>query len=351
MANLKKIVHRTEEGIDKARFKIKDKLNLFDPVIIFPYYGYGTSDKAYLYGRILEKERFIHNDEKEENNFWINLRKVWKRYESDEVPGVDIEAEFNGSKASTTSDGEGYFSLVFEDFGGSDLKDGWHEVNLRITHLPFDIEHEEEATGEILISRQSEQDFGIISDVDDTIIKSHAMNPLQKFKTMLTKDAETRLPFDGVEKLYEQLIDDHRNPLFFISGSSYNIYDMLTAFCRNNDIPQAPFLLRTLGLNAQQWIKQDTKPYKKEHINEILRVFDKLSFICIGDSGQQDPEIYTEVHRKNPGRIKAIYIRHVHTDERKRELEKMAEDIDIPFLVMMDSKDALEHARGMDWLN
>jgi phosphatidate phosphatase APP1 len=36
-----------------------------------------------------------------------------------------------------------------------------------------------------------------------------------------------------------------------------------------------------------------------------------LRFVLIGDSGQQDPEIYREVAREFPGRVVAAYIRNV----------------------------------------
>ncbi len=349
MCSLKKIIHTTEEGIDRIKFKIKDQLALFDPVIIYPYRGFGTPSKVVLEGRILEKEAAIHGKKELKEGLWYNLKRVFKRYESDEIPGVEIEAELAGIKAQTVSDNEGYFCVEFKDLPLERLSNGWHQLRLRIMHLPFDVEFEEEANGKVLISDQ-QTDFGVISDVDDTIIKSNAMNPFEKLSIMLKNNATTRVAFENVNELYQELVNNGRNPLLFVSGSSYNLYDMLTAFCEHNDIPKAPLLLRNLGLNAKQWLKQDTAPYKKDHIERILSVYDRLSFILIGDSGQQDPEIYRDIHRENPGRVKAIYIRHLQSDKRLGELKEMAEELDIPFLLMEDSKDALQHARQMGWV-
>lgn len=344
---VKRTVHYTEDKIDELKFKVKDKLGLFDPVIIYPYRGFGNEKIAYMHGRVLEKESIIHEpNEEQEFSFWNNIKKVWKRYESDEVPGVKIFGELAGNKASTVTTDEGYFTLKFE-FDG--LANGWHKVDIKIEDMPFDLDYEAGATGEIMICDQTNA-FGIISDVDDTIIKSNAINPLKKLATMLKKDAASRVAFKGVGKLYEALIDKYNNPLFFISGSSFNLYDLLTAFCDHNKIPKAPFLLRDLGLETKQWVKQDTRPYKIEQIEKILDVYGKMSFVCIGDSGQQDPEIYSHIHKKYPGRIKAIYIRHVYSDERKNGLEEMAKDYPIPFLIMEDSNDALEHAKSMGWI-
>lgn len=340
---------KIEESLDQLKLKLKNALNLFDPVIIYPYRGYGTGEKFFLEGRVLEKEDMIHGEKEYENSLWNNIRKIWNRYESDEIPGVEIEAEMEGITSKTISNEEGFFSLVFETPQGIQIDDGWHTASLRITKMPFDVEFEETASAEILISNQNDN-FGIISDVDDTIIKSSAMNTFKKLRIMVTQDAHSRVAFDGVEKLYKQLVANGKNPLFFVSGSSWNLYDMLTSFCVHQNIPRAPFFLRNLGLSPGQWLKQDTSPYKKEHINHIMNVFSRMDFILIGDSGQQDPEIYADVCNKYPGRVKAVYIRHVHTDKRREELEQMTKSLDVPFLILEDSENALEHAGRMKWI-
>ncbi len=213
----------------------------------------------------------------------------------------------------------------------------------------FDIDYEAETTGSILVCSEN-NDFGIISDVDDTIIKSQAMNLMKKMRIMLTKNAETRVAFDKVDELYRKLSANEKNPLFFVSGSSFNLYDMLAGFCNYHNIPKAPFFLRDLGLDVSQWVKQDTSEYKKRYIGEIMDFYANLPFILIGDSGQQDPEIYTDIYNENPTRVKAIYIRHLQSEKRKNELEKMAEKTDIPFLIMENSEEAIKHATQMRWI-
>ncbi len=349
MSSIRNKISSAEEGFDQFKLKLKNALNLFDPVIIYPYHGYGTGDEFFIQGRVLEKEEVIHGEEEHDNSLWNNIRKVWKRYESDEIPGVEIEAEMEGLSAKTTSDDDGFFELKFKVPEGKTLSDGWHEALLRITNMPFDVKFEEIAKSQVLISNQHDN-FGIISDVDDTIIKSSAMSTFKKLKIMLTQNARNRVAFEGVEKLYQQLVANGKNPLFFVSGSSWNLYDMLVSFCSHQNIPTAPFFLRNLGLSPKQWLKQDTSPYKKEYITHIMTVFNRMPFILIGDSGQKDAEIYAEIIKEFPGRIKAVYIRHVYTDKRKQELQQMTESIEVPFLILNDSKNALEHAIQMNWI-
>lgn len=349
MTSLKKLANKAENTFDRAKLKVKDELNLFDPVIIYPYRGYSNGTKARIHGRILEKERMIHEEEVAEDTLWNNIRKVWKRYESDEIPRVALEGEFEGIKVTTESDEEGYFTFVFEGLKEHEISNGWHKAKIRITHMPYDLNYEECAVADILHTDQ-QNEFGIISDVDDTIIKSRAMNLIKKLRILITQNAKNRVAFEGVEEFYRQLTAGGKNPLFFISGSSYNLYDMLLKFCEYKEIPDAPFILRDLGLDARQWVKMGTMKYKKQHIEHLLEFFDKLSFIFIGDSGQKDPEIYLDIYERFPERVKAIYIRHVYTDKRKQELEEIKQSTDVPFLVMEHSREALKHAAGKGWI-
>lgn len=350
MTAIRKIAHKAEKVFDSTKLKVKDKFRLFDPVIIYPYRGYANGEKARIHGRILEKERMIHEDRQVEDTLWNNIRKVWKRYESDEIPGVGLEGEFKGIKAKTTSDEEGYFTLIFEGLNKTEIADGWHDAKIWITNMPFNLKYEESAPAKILNSSQNNE-FGIISDVDDTIIQSYAMNLIKKLRTLVTQNARNRVAFEGVEELYRRLTAKNKNPLFFISGSSYNLYDLLVKFCEYQDIPDAPFILRDLGLDARQWLKMGTIKYKKQHIHHLLEFYDQLPFVFIGDSGQKDAEIYLDIYNEFPDRVKAIYIRHVHTKKRKKELDKMIENTDVPFLVMNHSSEALQHAAENGWID
>lgn len=340
---------KAERAADKTKYRVKNKLGLFNDAIIFPYRGFGNEKEAFIRGRVLEKEEIIHGDKVVPNTLYYNLKKTWKRYASDEIPGVGVKGTFNGVEADSISDNEGYFDLHFKDLDAAALEDGWHNVELEITHMPFDLSFEEKATGEILISDQ-DNSFGVISDIDDTIIHTDIINKVQMVLNTIRYDSENRVAFEGVPELYRKLSRKHENPLLFVSGSSYNLYEMLDVFCRLNDIPKAPFLLRDLGIGPSQWVKESSHSFKTRNIEKILEVYDELPFILIGDSGEEDPEIYLHIHKKYPGRVQAIYIRHVHSDAREREINEMTEGLDIPFLLMKDSHEALEHAESMGWI-
>jgi len=347
---LKDLIIKSERVYDSVKYRIKGKLNLFNEIILFPYRGFGNENEAFLRGRVLEKEEIIHGDTVVPNTLYNNLKKTWKRYASDEIPGVGVKGILKGVEADSISDNEGYFNLHFKNLKQAELKNGWHNVELEISSMPFDLSFvKKEAKGEVLISTQNNS-FGIISDIDDTIIHTDIINKIQMVLNTIRYDSENRVAFEGVPELYQKLTGENENPLIFVSGSSYNLYEMLDTFCRLNKISKAPFVLRDLGIGPSQWIKEDSHSFKTRNIEMIMDVYDQLPFILIGDSGEEDPEIYLKIYEKYPDRVMAIYIRHVHSDARKQEIEKMTKDLDIPFLLMKDSHEALEHAESMGWI-
>jgi phosphatidate phosphatase APP1 len=84
-------------------------------------------------------------------------------------------------------------------------------------------------------------------------------------------------------------------------------------------LPLGPLMLRDFGLQRE-------KEHKRKRIEEILAAYPKLKFILIGDSGEEDPEIYAAVVNRFPERIRAIYIRSVNPS-RIGEIEKLATQV------------------------
>ena len=68
-------------------------------------------------------------------------------------------------------------------------------------------------------------------------------------------------------------------------------------------------------------------PHKPGAIAEILATYPELPFILVGDSGEEDPEIYRAVVHDHPGRILAVYIRNMLPHpERVAAVRRLAEE-------------------------
>ena len=136
--------------------------------------------------------------------------------------------------------------------------------------------------------------------------------------TAALSNARTRKPFPGVAAFYRAL---HAgvNPFFYISKSPWNLYAPLLEYLEIQELPLGPLLLRDFGLRPE-------REHKRKAIEDVLAAYPKLKFILIGDSGEEDPEIYSAVVQRHPHRIRAIYIRSV-SQKRISQIEKLATEV------------------------
>jgi phosphatidate phosphatase APP1 len=156
-------------------------------------------------------------------------------------------------------------------------------------------------------------------------------------RTTLLHNASTRLPYPGVAAFFRALHEGDgavTRPIFYVSGSPWNLYDMIERFFAIQGIPPGPLFLKDWGIDEQKFIREDTQRYKLGRIGMLLATYPALDFVLIGDSGQEDPEIYAEVVRRWPERIRAVYVRDVTADAERdaavRDLLTALADRDIP---------------------
>jgi phosphatidate phosphatase APP1 len=211
------------------------------------------------------------------------------------------------------------------------------------------------ATGKVLVPPIDAR-IGVISDMDDTVLKTHATNLWRMAKLTFLNNARTRLPFEGVGAFYRALhrgpTGDGQNPIFYVSSSAWNIYDLLVDFLDLNEIPAGPLLLRDLGLGKgqQQLFGHE---HKLQKIERILGTYPELPFVLIGDSGQDDPTIYRQVVLDFPGRIAAVYIRDIVPNHRQ-SVETIAEEIKahgVDLLLVETTVVAAAHAAEKGWIS
>ena len=350
-----KAAAHVEHGFIKAKHAVKEKLQMLDPVMIMPYYGYGNDTCVYLKGRVLEKEKI--KEKKEGASTWRHLKNTYRRYESDEIPGIRLKASYGGKELELLTDDEGFFEAEFRFDRPIDYEKSGDKVQLRLleTKTENDLLG---AEGTIFVPHK-DSEFGIISDIDDTVLVSNITYLLGKLKLMLLKDATERSPFPGIAAFLRALragCDDKvSNPLFYVSGSEWNLFDLLDNFFRYHDIPEGPFFLRDKGTRFDKPDVEPTeKKYKYSQICRILDIFPSLKFICIGDSGQHDPEIYQQVVEGYPGRILGIYIRDVSDDKRDAEIKPIIDEVKAKgteMLLLPDTLSAARHAVQMKWIN
>ena len=343
---IKNVAHVVEERFDELRFRLKRRFNLLDPFEILPYRGYGTSQVLFLKGRVLEKSGISRAGQSD--TLWHNLRNMARRFASDEVAGARVRATFRGLETETVADKEGFFEVCFRLREPLEGLSDWHPVKLSLLFPASPDGGAVRSTGQVLVPRGAR--FGIISDIDDTVVHSSATNVLKMAWIVLRNNAHTRLPFEGVAAFYRalQLGPDGGsfNPIFYVSSSPWNIYDVLEDFLDVHGVPAGPLFLKDWSLS----VLNKHRAHKLEVIRTLLSTFPELPFVLIGDSGEEDPEIYLQTIKEHPGRIRAIYIRDVTSEERDAEVKAISDEarkLGTPMVAVPDTTAAAEHAASI----
>lgn len=313
-------------------------------LLLMPYTGYANDSELTLHGRVLRARRVTPAEAR--ISAWQNFLALARLMNSAEVPGATVCAHVRSRDHQTVADGEGYFAFTIP-LDRSLERDV--EIDLRLL-APRAVDGKPIVARAFICVPPPSARFGVISDIDDTIVWTHVGNRRRMLWTLVRSNAATRKPLPGVAALYRALHDgiegDEGNPVFYVSSSPWNLYPPLVDFLRINGIPQGPIFLKDWGRHMfRQW--RDHGTHKLASIREIMTSFAHLPFVLVGDSGEQDPEIYRDVVREFPGRIVAIYIRSVSAGVlRSAEIERIACDVRAAgsdLLLVTDSETAAMH--------
>jgi phosphatidate phosphatase APP1 len=327
-----------------------------DPFELLTYRGYGSADRVHIHGRALEVRNVSVSTDAD--SLFRNLLNTYRRAETDPLPFAQVSVEYANESTTMKADDEGFFS------GRIDLAQPvagdkeWNQYEVALVEPVRPGAKTVKATGEILIPPPGAR-FGVISDIDDTVIQSRVSNFLQAARTVMLGNARTRLPFPGVAAFYRALrkgaTGDENNPIYYVSSSPWNIYDVITEFMDLQDIPRGPLLLRDWDIGPGLLASSRHFDHKGEAIRNIMRLHPAMNFILIGDTSQHDPEIYRKIVAEFPHRVKAIYIRDVTGNaERSAAVKKLAEEvlIDKSTLVLAeDTLGAAKHAVEQGWIS
>jgi phosphatidate phosphatase APP1 len=334
-----------EDKWDELRFEFKKKLGLNDPLQVVPFRTYGTARRLYIKGRVLENKGIAAAGDKD--TILNNLLNMYKRFESDEIAGAELKAILQDEEHVVTTDQEGYFVLDLNPVTPVINESLWHPVPLQVVNAPLPFT-DDVVFAEVMIP-PADAEYGIISDIDDTIVKTSATDLLAMSRITFLNNAKTRLPFAGVSEFYKALQlgrnGKRNNPFFYVSSSPWNLYDLLKDFLDLHSIPAGPLLLRDFGLDGN--VSTGHMGHKIKEIRQIMDAYPQLNFVLVGDSGQEDPVIYQEVVKLYPGRILAIYIRDVQLEERTRiavDISGLLQAEKVEMVIVDNTVEAAEHA-------
>ncbi len=335
----------------KIRATIKHQLGWLGTPLVIAYRGFGNNNVLFLKGHVTEDKGLARPETW--NSAWQNALSMIKRYSSDEIPKAKIRLEVGEHQEILVTDEHGLYETQLENKAETPQSPSkWISYSVRLQQKLTEDDQEVRATGEILIPG-SDASFGIISDIDDTILISHSTKTLRKLRLMLLHNSRTRKPFPGVDAFYQALYKGYDgnqfNPFFYVSSSEWNLYDLLDDFCSYNRLPKGVFLLRDLqgSVFSLRRSGAGNHHHKYDKIKLLFQTYPELPFVLIGDSGQHDPEIYSSIAMEYPERVKAIYIRDVtkaHRDRQVQAIISILGEKGVPMLLASDTVQISGHA-------
>lgn len=308
---------------------------------IEPYLGHGGEGGVVVRGRVFDDPPVSEAVEGE--GVLAAVQRSVRQFLTDELPGVPLRVTVAGATAEVLTDEEGYFRVHLRPELEL-LTSPWTEGTVELADRYRGLAGSHLTALRVRVPAP-EARFGVLSDVDDTILETGVQRVGRMVRQTLTGSALTRSPFPGAAELYRDL-SRGVNPVFYVSSSPWNLHAFLEAFLRHRDFPLGPLLLRDL-LGSSTGREQ-----KAKRIEEILALHPHLPFVLIGDSGEKDPEIYSETVRSHPGRILAVYIREVRLDPGDGRVEQVTDgwSADVPFVMAADTEAVRRHVVGLGLL-
>jgi len=169
-----------------------------------------------------------------------------------------------------------------------------------------------ELTGNVNLVRS--QGVGVISDFDDTVKVTHVTDRSKMLDQSLYQHfSEVK----GMSTWYQQLASQGAS-FHIVSSSPWQLYEAIDQFLDSHQFPPRSLSLKYFRFKDSSLLNifkpgVETKPAQ---IKPILESYPAKQFVLIGDSGEQDPEVYGEIYRRYRDRIQKIYIRNITNAER-----------------------------------
>ncbi len=151
--------------------------------------------------------------------------------------------------------------------------------------------------------------LSVVSDIDDTVKISNVTDRKRLMEQTFLQDF---VAAPGMAALYGDW--SARDVSFhYVSSSPWQLYSPLLEFLDGAGFPWATFSLKAVRFRDAtlfDLFKKGTET-KPPAIEAILDRYPNRRFVLVGDSGEQDPEVYAELLRKRREQILGVCIRNV----------------------------------------
>ena len=231
-------------------------------------------------------------------------QRGWRAFITAPAMNVPVTIAVGGRTIRSRSDRSGYIDVSVKDHG---LPPGWHDVRISSPDAE-DVEAAVQVIG-------GDETFGIISDIDDTVISTSLPRPFIAAWNTFVRAESARHVVPGMATMYRELLDEHPGaPIVYVSTGAWNTAPHLNRFLKKHGYPLGPLLLTDWGPTNSGWFRSGQE-HKRACLHRLANEFPNIRWLLVGDDGQHDPKIYGDFAEDRPDRVEAIAIRELTPTE------------------------------------
>jgi phosphatidate phosphatase APP1 len=265
---------------------------------VIGYTGYGSTRWVRLLARVLLTRR-----SRLEGGAELTGARGWRSFTSVPVENAEVDVRIGDRTFGVRADTSGIVDTIVD----IDLEPGWHRIELSSEGSP--------PTRAAINVVHPESRFGIVSDIDDTVMVTALPRPLLAAWHTFVVNEHARATTPGMPVLYERLVTANpRTPVVYLSTGAWNVAPTLTRFLSRNLYPRGALLLTDWGPTADRWFRSG-REHKRNSLERLAREFPEIRWLLVGDDGQHDESIYQEFAKNHPDQVAAVCIRQLTPGE------------------------------------
>ncbi len=268
-----------------------------------PYTSYATEHKVRILARTVFTSRPVRPGRQRPRHEYMRSVRGWRNFAVVVAPHTPVTVEVGGHVHSLVSDRAGVVDAVVD----TSLTPGWHDALLTLDGA------EKVVTRVLCVSESTT--FGIVSDIDDTVMVTALPRPLLAAWNAFMLHESARRVVPGMPVLYHDLVAAHPGaPVVYLSTGAWNVAPALRRFLAAHRFPAGPLLL-TDWSPTNTGIFRSGQAHKHSNLRDLIDAFPNIRWLLVGDDGQHDPSIYARLAREHPDHVCAIVLRRLSPGE------------------------------------
>ncbi|MFT3874986.1 MAG: DUF2183 domain-containing protein [Propioniciclava sp.] len=295
MSNRPFIAARIEVRFDRVAERFFRALGWQERVI--PYTAYGDESFVRVLGRVVLTPKFSNTHLGKAAESFL-YRRGWRNFFTAVCVHARYTIRVGDAEATGTTDRGGYIDHRVRGHG---LEPGWQTAQVRTAYSPA-------STMPVQVIGSGVR-FGIVSDIDDTILTTMLPRPMVAAWNSFVRIEATRQAVPGMAQFYREVLRHHPGaPVIYLSTGAWNTHGFLSRFIARHRYPVGPMLLTDWGPTNTGWFRSGPE-HKRAALLQLVVDFPRVRWLLVGDDGQHDPEVYGEFASANPGNVAGIAIR------------------------------------------